>query len=66
MPEVGGEAAFYVDPEDVEDIKKKLKAAMNDKQIRDDMIDKGFQQVKKFSWKRCAHQTASVYRDLVR
>jgi len=58
--------AMACDPEDVEDIKKKLKAAMNDKQIRDDMIDKGFQQVKKFSWKRCAHQTASVYRDLVR
>lgn len=61
MPEVGGEAALYVDPSDTEDIKEKLKMLMEDENLREEMIKKGLKQVKKFSWEKCAEETRDVY-----
>lgn len=64
MPEVGGNAALYVNPFDVSDIKTKLRMAMKDKSLRQDLIKKGFVQVKKFSWEKCAVSTMKVYKEL--
>jgi len=64
MPEVGGEAALYVDPLKTEDIKNKLDMVMGDKSLREDMIKKGFERVKLFSWEKAARETAEVYRRL--
>lgn len=66
MPEVGGDAAMYVDPYDVLDIKEKLEQVVNDNDLRGEMIKKGFEQVKKFSWKKCAKETADVYERLIK
>lgn len=66
MPEIGGNAALYVNPLDPEDIKKKLNMIVNDKDLRKDLIKKGFERVKQFSWKKTAEQTAQVYRRLIR
>ncbi len=65
MPEVGGEAAEYVNPESVLDIENKLRLVMEGKEKRRIMIKKGFLQAKKFSWQKCAEQTVDVYRKLV-
>lgn len=64
MPEVGGEAAIYVDPQKPAEIEEKLKEVLGDKSVRENLIKKGFEQVKKFSWQKCAEQTADVYRKL--
>ncbi len=64
MPEVGGKAALYVDPLRVEDIKEKLDLMMEDQVLREEMIKKGKEQVKKFSWKKTAEQTFQVYKKL--
>lgn len=64
MPEVGGEAAVYVDPNNIESIKEKLDMVMSDEKLRKEMIKKGFEQVKKFSWKKSAEQTFLVYKKL--
>ena len=65
MPEVGGDAAMYVDPYNVEDIRKKLTEVIDEKELRENMVKKGFQQVKKFSWEKAARQTAQVYQRLI-
>lgn len=65
MPEVGGEAAVYVDPENVDDIAKKLKLVCEDNDLRKDLIEKGFLQAKKFSWQKCANETVAVYQQAV-
>ncbi len=65
MPEVGGDAAIYVNPKNVEDIEKKLNMVMNDSDLREELIKKGFQQVKKFSWRKTAEETANLYRKLI-
>jgi glycosyltransferase involved in cell wall biosynthesis len=65
MSEVGGEAVEYVNPESVIDIENKLRFVWSDQKKRDSMIKKGFLQAKKFSWEKCAKETAEVYRKLL-
>lgn len=66
MPEVGGDAAMYIDPFNVEDMKQKLKNVLEDKSLKNELIKKGFAQAKKFSWERAAGKTAKVYKNLLR
>src|SRR3990167_2485564 len=66
MPEAGGDASIYVNPEDLDDIKEKLDEVMNDKDLREKLIKKGFIQAKKFTWKKAAMETAEVYRKVIR
>ncbi len=65
MPEVGGDAASYADPYDIEDIKKKLKELTQDAILREEMIKKGYKQVKKFSWDSTVKETVRVYQSLL-
>lgn len=64
MTEVGGEAALYVDPLNLDDIKDKLKIIMEDEDLRKYLVKKGFVQAKKFSWEKAARETAAIYRRL--
>lgn len=66
MPEVGGDAALYVNPRNIDEIKEKLKELLNNQKLREDLIKKGLSQAQKFSWKKAAEQTETVYRRLVK
>lgn len=66
MPEVGGGAAIYVDPCNVEEIKEKLKMVMNDKKLKEGLVKKGFERIKQFSWEKTARETARVYERLMK
>ena len=66
MPEIGGDAAIYVDPLDTGDIKEKLDMVMSDKKLREVIVKKGFQRVRQFSWEKVALETAEVYRRLLK
>lgn len=65
LPEVGGEAALYVNPEDKDGIRKTIRELMENKRIREKMIKKGFLQAKKFTWEKCANETVNVYHKLM-
>lgn len=65
MPEVGGEAAILIDPEDMEGMIRVVREMMGDRGLREKMIKKGLAQAKKFSWEKCAKETAEVYQGLV-
>jgi len=54
LPEVGGEAVLYVDPFDIQQIEAAMIKLYTDKELRDSLIDKGFQQKEKFSWDKTA------------
>jgi glycosyltransferase involved in cell wall biosynthesis len=60
LPEAGGDAALYVDPKDVDDIAAKIKKLINDKKLREELIEKGRKQVRKFSWEKAAKETLIV------
>ncbi len=62
MPEVAGEGAILVNPNSTEDI---IRGIREIGEIRDKLIEKGFENVKKFSWEKVAKETAEVYGRLV-
>ncbi len=64
LPEAGGDAALYFDPQDVADIAKKIDRVISDEKLRSEMIKKGYQQVKKFSWEKTAKETLRVLEEL--
>lgn len=64
LPEAGGNAALYFNPEDSSDIAKTIDKVISDKNLREGMIKKGHTQVKKFSWEKTARQTLSVLEEL--
>lgn len=63
LPEVGGEAALYFEPGDVEDLTQKMLFLALDSKAREDFAQKGITHATRFSWGKCAQETADVYRD---
>ncbi len=61
LPEVYGEAAYYFNPYDTEDIERAINKVLADETLRSDLIKKGYEQLKKYSWERMAEQTHAVY-----
>ncbi|MBC8262859.1 MAG: glycosyltransferase family 4 protein, partial [Anaerolineales bacterium] len=60
LPEVAGDAALLVDPLDVEGLAAALERVLRDEELRAELIERGFEQVRKFSWERCARETLDV------
>ena len=65
LPEVCGNAANYFNPNSPADIAKAIEEILNSQKLRQDLVKKGHEQVKKFSWQRMATQTLQVYESVV-
>jgi glycosyltransferase involved in cell wall biosynthesis len=65
MPEVLGNAAHYFNPTDVNDMSEKIIDVLSSPKLRQSLIEKGKNQVKKYSWKRMAEQTLEVYKQVL-
>ena len=50
MPEIGGDAAVYVDPYSINSIADAMVKISTDVKLREDLVEKGREQRKKFSW----------------
>jgi len=61
LPEIYGEAAIYFNPLKIEDMAKKIETVTSHKETRSQLIKKGYQQVKKYSWEKMAKETLAVY-----
>lgn len=59
MPEVAGRGAIYVNPNSVDDIVEGMECVM-DQVSRVKLIKAGFENVKRFSWEKCARETLRV------
>lgn len=62
LPEVAGDAALFVDPLDVEAIADAMLRLSEDEALRQELIAKGHENVKRFSWERAARETLDVLR----
>lgn len=65
LPEVYGDAAHYFDPTSTEDIARAIADVISDNVLRNDLIEKGYQQLKKYSWEKMAQQTLEVYQNVL-
>jgi glycosyltransferase involved in cell wall biosynthesis len=65
LPELGGDAARYFDPADVEAMVAALEKVLADGALRDEMRCRGLEQAARFSWKRAAQETRALYEQLI-
>jgi glycosyltransferase involved in cell wall biosynthesis len=61
-PEVGGDAAAYFPPGDVEALRRTLGEIVADGRLRSQMVCAGLDQARRFSWERTARLTSEAYR----
>lgn len=61
LPEVLGEAAYYFDAKDKNDMEEKLKTFVMDSMLREQLIEKGHKQIEKYSWDDCVLKTLDIY-----
>jgi len=57
FPEVSGEAALMVDPYNFSEIAWAIGEVLSDSNLAQSLINKGAENIKKFSWDRCAQET---------
>ncbi len=65
LPEILSDAALYFDPANEDEIFKQIKLVISDKNLREHMVKRGLEQVKKYSWQECAGETLAIYRNIL-
>lgn len=63
-PEISGHAALIFDPADPSDFTATLATLINDSDLRQALIKKGFYQAGKYTWDRFARKTLEVYQQI--
>jgi glycosyltransferase involved in cell wall biosynthesis len=62
LPEVMGDAAVYVNPENVFDISRGIRLTLLDEKLRAQLRERGLDQVKRFSWENSVKRVLEIYR----
>jgi glycosyltransferase involved in cell wall biosynthesis len=64
LPEVVGDAAEVVNPENVFDIARGMREVLLNPERRGTMVERGFAQARRFSWERTAQQVLEAYQEV--
>jgi glycosyltransferase involved in cell wall biosynthesis len=64
LPEVVGDAALLVAPQDIEGLTVALWRVLTDDMLWSELQQKGFKRARRFSWERAARETLGVYRQV--
>ncbi len=65
MPEVAGEAALLVDPEDLDEMAAAIGRLLEDEDLRKQKVEMGFERVKAFSWEKMAREVLAIYEEVL-
>jgi glycosyltransferase involved in cell wall biosynthesis len=65
LPEVAGDAALQVPPDDALSLAQALQRVLTDAALRQQMKAQGLQQATRFSWARTAQETLAVYERVI-
>jgi glycosyltransferase involved in cell wall biosynthesis len=60
LPEVGGNSVAYCTPEEPTSIATAIYEVVSDESFKNGIIKKGYENVAKFSWEKCANQIAEL------
>jgi glycosyltransferase involved in cell wall biosynthesis len=60
LREICGDAALYVDPYKTESITGKLNILLNDRQMQQQLIERGYERIKRYNWKESAKKVVNV------
>lgn len=64
LPEVASDAAAMISPDDIQGIAKAIERILASHDLKQELIEKGLRQAKKFSWEKTALETAGVYKKI--
>lgn len=65
LPEIGGEAVYYVNPHDTSSIANGIGEVFFSSKVQKDLSEKGLRQAQKFSWKKTAEETIKSYKKVL-
>ncbi len=65
LPEVAGDAAILLDPEDVDAMAGAMELLVRDKGLREDLSSRGSQRAKERTWAAAAGATLDLFREIV-
>lgn len=65
LPEVLGNGAIFFNPQNISDMASAIKKLLGNDALVKDIIEKGFSNSKRFSWRTCADSTLEVYRKIL-
>jgi len=64
IPEIIGDAGLIVDPDDIKGLANAILKVVIDQDLRKDLIEKGYQRAKEFSWEKAAQETLRVFKEI--
>ena len=64
LPEVAGDAALLVDPDDVEGLARAMVNVVSDADLQRSLRQRGYERARIFTWQRAARSTSALYREL--
>ncbi len=62
LPEIGGDAALYFEPRDVDGLESQLRRVLSDAALREELAARGQARAAEFSWDRAGEETLAVLR----
>ena len=65
LPEVYGDAAITFSPNSLEELSHCIDKVINNDELKKNLIKRGREREKAFSWKKCAIETNSIYNSLI-
>lgn len=60
-----GEAGLYFDPKNPEDMAEKINLVLEDEKLREELVLRGKEMIKKYDWLTCAGKTLDIYRSMI-
>jgi len=60
LREVGAEAVLFFDPHNVQDMAQAMERIASDETLRQELVARGLERARGFSWARCAQETLAV------
>jgi glycosyltransferase involved in cell wall biosynthesis len=61
LPEIVGDAGVLINPNDILQLVENLEKILVDEELRTELIQKGLERSKLFTWKKCAVSTYEIY-----
>ncbi len=65
LPEVAGDAALLVPPDDADAISEGLRRCLNDESLRTQLVPAGLERAACFNWRTTAQQTTDLYKTIL-
>lgn len=64
VPEITEDSAILINPTDQKEMTSAISGLLKDKNLQEELRQKGFRQSKKFSWRKCADETLKLYQSI--